>query len=48
MKRVTRSAFHNQGKPDVVAVQKEKKGKDWTYTLDMSTTLRVHLTFLAP
>lgn len=28
MKRVTRSAFHNQGKPDVVAVQKEKKGKD--------------------
>lgn len=38
MKRVTRCAFHNQVKPDAVAVQKEKKGKDWTYTLDMCTT----------
>lgn len=38
MKRVTRSAFHNEVKPDAVAVQKKKKGKDRTYTLDRSTT----------
>ena len=38
MKGVTRFASHNQVKLDAVAVQKGKRGKDWTYRLDMPTT----------